>query len=77
MQGILDNLETILGIELLVAAQAYDLRTEGVAMAGRTGKIYAGIRAVVPFYRDDRPMRDDFGAIRTFMRNAAINQGVD
>jgi len=77
LQGILDNLETILGIELLVAAQAYDLRTEGIAMAGRTGKIYAGIRAVVPFYRDDRPMRDDFGAIRTFMRNAAINQGVD
>jgi len=74
--GILDNLETVLGIELLAAAQAYDLRAEDIAPAKRTGKVYADIRAVVPSYRDDRPMHDDFNAIRTFMKATFINQEI-
>lgn len=74
--GILDNLETVLGIELLAAAQAYDLRAEDVAPAKRTGKVYVDIRAVVPSYRDDRPMHDDFNAIRTFMKATFINQEI-
>ncbi|MFH1806124.1 MAG: histidine ammonia-lyase [Pseudomonadota bacterium] len=75
--AILDNLELVLAIELLAATQAYDLRAEGLVSGFHTGKVYQAVRAVVPSYCDDRPMHEDFDAIRTFMKATFINQEID
>ncbi|HBU97901.1 MAG TPA: histidine ammonia-lyase [Thalassospira lucentensis] len=74
---ILDNLELVLGIELLAAAQAYDLQGDVAKPAVRTGKFYGDIRKSIPPYRDDRPMQNDFDAIRAFMKVNVINQEID
>ena len=64
--AILDNLELVLGIELLAAAQAYDFHRGSAAAA--TDKIHRDIRKTIPPYRDDRPMQRDFAAIRAFLK---------
>ncbi|MEM7398956.1 MAG: aromatic amino acid ammonia-lyase [Pseudomonadota bacterium] len=51
-----DNLETLLGFELLLAAQAVDLRqaaTPGLALAPSTATLHARFRAKVPFLCGD------------------------
>lgn len=63
--AIADNLETILSIELLAAAQAYDLQPRG--RAARTGALYRRIRAEIPTYADDRPLNGDFARMRTLI----------
>ncbi len=63
--SIADNLETILSIELLAAAQAYDLQPRG--RAARTGALYRRIRAEIPTYADDRPLNGDFARMRTLI----------
>ncbi|NVD41452.1 histidine ammonia-lyase [Ensifer sp. HO-A22] len=62
--AIVDNLERILAIELLAAAQAYDLQPQATGKAKRTGALYQRIRAAVPHYADDRPMNEDFDRMR-------------
>lgn len=61
--AILDNLETILAIELLAATQAYELQPAAAAPAPALAAIQARIRAEVPPYADDRPMMDDIAAV--------------
>ena len=63
--AIADNLETILSIELLAAAQAYDLQPRG--HAARTGALYRRIRTEIPTYADDRPLNGDFARMRTLI----------
>lgn len=75
--AIVENLETVLAIELLSAAQAYDLRPDGLAIADMTRKVYDDIRTFVSSYRDDRPLHEDIQAIRDFMKAATINQEID
>lgn len=72
--SILGNLAMVLGIELLAAAQAYDLQAPEAPPAHKTGNIYRAIRKAIPAYRDDRPMHEDFDAILTFMKTYPINQ---
>ncbi|MDO9416675.1 aromatic amino acid ammonia-lyase [Pararhizobium sp.] len=69
--AILDNLELMLAIELLAAAQAYDLQPVVRQKAARTGAIYNRIRACIPVYADDRPLNDDFSAMRGVMQTPA------
>jgi histidine ammonia-lyase len=54
--SIIANLETVLAIEIMSAAQAYDIQPEKSGMAAGTGALYRRVRAVAPFYRDDRPL---------------------
>jgi histidine ammonia-lyase len=68
--AILDNLEQILAIELLAAAQAYELQPKTPAPAPRLASIYKMIRAAIPAYADDRPMNDDFSLMRQLMQRA-------
>ena len=75
--AILDNLELVLGIELLAAVQAYDLQGDEAKPAVRTGKFHGDIRKSIQPYRDDRPMQNDFAAIRAFMKANAINQEIN
>ena len=65
---ILDNVETIIAIELLAAAQAKDLRGHRLAPAPATRAIWRLIRDLVPPYADDRPLADDLAAIRPLLR---------
>lgn len=67
--SIVDNLETILAIELLAAAQAYDLQPK--ARAARTDALYQRIRAAIPTYADDRPLNGDFARMRALIEEDA------
>ena len=60
---ILDNLAQVLAIELLCAAQAYDLQEGDVAIAPGTDAIRRQIRETIPTYADDRPLNEDFAAM--------------
>lgn len=58
MQDIIDNLRYILGMEIMHAAQAIDLR--GKPKLGKvTGEAYRLLRAKVPFYDKDRNISKD------------------
>jgi histidine ammonia-lyase len=56
---ILRNTEAILGVELLAAAQAYDLKPDAPPRAPATDAMYRRVRRSVAFYRDDRPLAAD------------------
>ena len=65
--AILDNLAQVLAIELLCAAQAYDLQPGDAAIAPRTDAIRRQIREPIPTYADDRPLNEDFAAMLAVM----------
>ncbi|MCX4150574.1 histidine ammonia-lyase [Paraburkholderia madseniana] len=56
---IVDNAGRIIAIELLAAAQAYDLQSIDAPRAPHTDALWQRIRRAVPTYRDDRPLADD------------------
>jgi len=57
---IVANAETIFSIELLAAAQAYELQPRRLARAPKTDALYRRVRRRVAHYRDDRPLAGDF-----------------
>jgi histidine ammonia-lyase len=65
---IVENTEAILAIELLAAAQAYDLAPDAPARAPATDAAYRRVRRVVSLYRDDRPLAGDIELIRGLLR---------
>jgi histidine ammonia-lyase len=65
---ILDNAECILGIELLAAAQAYDLQPGALALAPNTDIVYRAVRARIAHYRDERPLNRDIERVRAIIR---------
>ncbi|NYH17290.1 aromatic amino acid ammonia-lyase [Paraburkholderia bryophila] len=56
---IVDNAGRIVAIELLAAAQAYDLQSIDAPRAPHTEALWQRVRRVVPIYRDDRPLAHD------------------
>ncbi len=56
---IVDNAGRIVAIELLAAAQAYDLQSIDAPRAPHTEALWQRVRRVVPTYRDDRPLAHD------------------
>ncbi|CDZ60260.1 HAL/PAL/TAL family ammonia-lyase [Neorhizobium galegae] len=70
--AILDNLQTILAIEVMAAAQAYDQQPQSAAKAVRTAALYARARGEVPFYRDDRPLNGVVAKIRSMMGTTSV-----
>lgn len=56
---IIDNAGRIVAIELLAAAQAYDLQALDAPRAPLTDALWHRVRERVPTYRDDRPLADD------------------
>jgi histidine ammonia-lyase len=65
---IAENAEAILAIELLAAAQAYDLAADAAARAPATQAAHRRVRRVVGVYRDDRPLARDIDSIRGMLR---------
>lgn len=56
---IIDNAEIIVAIELLAAAQAYELQRDSGARAAQTDAVYKRVRTLIPQFRDDRPLGTD------------------
>jgi histidine ammonia-lyase len=64
---ILANAQIILAIELLAAAQAYDLQPTALARAPRTESVYRAVRQRIPHYADERPLAGDIELARRFL----------
>jgi histidine ammonia-lyase len=72
---ILDNSEFVIAIELLAAAQAYDLQpAPGLARAPGTDALHRALRAEVAHYRDDRPLSGDIERAREMLRRCTPQQ---
>ncbi|GBH26947.1 aromatic amino acid ammonia-lyase [Burkholderia vietnamiensis] len=56
---IIENATRVLAIELLAAAQAYDLQAGNTGRAASTDALWRHVRERVRAYRDDRPLADD------------------
>ena len=69
--AILDNLETVLAIELAAAAQAYDLQTSSAAKAEMTEALYRRVRHGTAFYRDDRPLNVEIRKVQQMLKATA------
>jgi histidine ammonia-lyase len=65
---IVCHAESILSIELLAAAQAYDLQPGSLARASKTDAVYRRVRERVAHYRDDRPLAEDIGRAGEMLR---------
>lgn len=65
---LVDNLEQILAIELLAAAQAYEFRPSSLTRAAACDHIYRVLRMKVPAYTDQTPLGVDIGAAVEVMR---------
>jgi histidine ammonia-lyase len=68
---IIDNAELIVAIELLAAAQAYELQRDAPARAPHTDSVYRKVRALIPAYADDRPLGADIQIARELIRQPA------
>jgi histidine ammonia-lyase len=68
---IVDNAGRIVAIELLAAAQAYDLQTIDAPRAPLMDALWRRVRSLVPTYRDDRPLADDMATAFRLIADAA------
>jgi histidine ammonia-lyase len=73
---MIDNLYYILGIELMHAAQAIDLRRRAnphLSLGCGTTKLFEACRAVVPFLEHDRVMTTDITKAYHFLKNLSCS----
>jgi histidine ammonia-lyase len=70
------NLTGVLAIEMLSAAQAFDLRKPHSPGAG-TKAAYEVIRSVVPFMKEDRPLHPDIAAVSGLISSRRIERAVE
>jgi histidine ammonia-lyase len=76
---ILDNVEHVVAIELLCAAQAYDLLTDDQPMTGGRGtrEAYNLIRHHVPHLSEDRQLYIDINCVVELIRSSAFIEAVE
>jgi histidine ammonia-lyase len=75
---IVDNVRTVLAIELLTAAQAIDLRRNGPERLGRgTRAAYLAIRQRVSKLERDRELTPDIQALDELIRSGALLEAVE
>jgi histidine ammonia-lyase len=68
---VLDNVERMVAIELLCAAQALDVRGSEHAGVG-TRAVHRAIREHISVLREDRPLRNDVDAARGLIASGAL-----
>jgi histidine ammonia-lyase len=77
---IVDNVEAILAIELLTAAQGIDFRAQEIGPGARLGKgtqqAYDLIREQVPFFEQDTEYKPYMDAVRLLVTSGQINEAV-
>lgn len=66
--AVIANLETVLAIELLCAAQAYGFQDPALPRAPALDAIYRRLRQRIAAYADERPLATDVAAAVAFMR---------
>ena len=74
LQHIADDLSTIVGIELMHAAQAIDLRLRAnpsLPLGAGTRPLFESFRSSVPFLDRDRELTNDIAKATAFVRKAA------
>jgi histidine ammonia-lyase len=73
LRQIVENLETILALELFCAAQAIDFRKKRIGTDKNLGKktqsVYDSIRAKVPFIEKDEYMKNYIDAVKQFVHD--------
>ena len=75
---IVDNVRTVVAIELMTAAQAIDLRPEGPDRLGRgTAAAHRQIREHVPRLVRDRELTPDIRAVDELIRSGELLRAVD
>ena len=69
------NVQYLLAIEILAAAQSYDLLDlEAEPAAPGTLAIYRALREVLASYADDRPLGRDIEGAKQFMQSRQANE---
>jgi histidine ammonia-lyase len=66
LRRVLENVQRVLGIELLTAAQAFEMRRP-LKSSAQIEKLYAEFRAEVSFMDKDRVLHDDLVAAERFL----------
>ena len=75
---VIENVRSVIAIELLVAAQAIDLREDGPARLGRgTRAAHDAIRVVVGSLDTDRPVSPDIDALSDLIAAGTLLAAVD
>ena len=76
---ILTNVENVVAIELLCAAQAYDLLTETRRLQAGVGtrEAYRVIRSHVPYMSQDRELYKDMETMVAVLRSGEILEAVE
>lgn len=78
---IIDNVEHILAIELMAAAQGIDFRKQELGQTARLGRgtqpAYDLIRQHVPFIEQDTPMYPHMRAVRALITGGALIEAVN
>ena len=76
---ILDNVEHVLAVEMLCAAQAYDLLNEEKKMAGGKGTrvAYQVIRETIPYLEEDRQLSIDIENMVGLIRSGKLIRAVE
>jgi histidine ammonia-lyase len=72
---VVDQVRTVLGIELLCAAQALDFRRPLRSGPG-VEAAHATVRAAVPFMEADRELHRDIASVRALLDNGALLEAV-
>lgn len=70
LRRVLENVQRVLGIELLTAAQAFELRRP-LKSSRAIEKLYLSFRAAIPFMDKDRVLHDDLIAAERFLDQEA------
>lgn len=75
LRQILENVEKIVAVEALCAAQACDLNDN--IPVGPLGQVYETIRAQIPMLeQDDRVIAEDVETARLLVKSGALNTGI-
>jgi histidine ammonia-lyase len=76
LRDVLDNIESILAIELMSAAQGVDFRRQDIGAEKQLGQgtrgVYALIREHVPFIESDRTMYDYIESVRKLVADGEV-----
>ncbi len=75
-RAILENTERVIAIELLCAAQAMDLLTQGRPGAG-TEEAYRAVREIVPVMKEDRVLYRDIEAVIELVKGGELVERVE
>ena len=76
LRQIVENVERIVAIELMCAAQALEFRRP-LQSSAQLERMHAAVRAVVPRLEQDRTLAPDIDALAAAVRKGAFNAWCD